>query len=53
MQILSLENILLLNNSSKGIYRIFLYTENGNPTDIHRLMGVDQGLLKFNKTFLK
>ena len=41
MQILSLENILKLNNSSTGIYRIFLYKENGKPIDIHRLIGVD------------
>ena len=47
MQILSLENVLKLNNSSKGIYRIFLCTEAGNPIDIQRLIGVDHGGLMY------
>jgi hypothetical protein len=47
MQNLSLENILLLNNSSKGTYRIFLCTEDGNPIDIHRLIGVDHSGLMY------
>lgn len=41
MQILSIENILLLNNSSIGIYRIFLCTMDGNPIAIQRLIEFD------------
>ena len=47
MQILSLDNFLVLNNSSKGIYRNFLVTEGGNSVDIHRLIGVDQSGLTY------
>jgi hypothetical protein len=51
MQILSLENILLLNNSSKGIYRIFLFSDKGNPIDILSSIGVDSRFPNYKKTF--
>jgi hypothetical protein len=53
MQILTIENILKLNISSTGIYRIFVCTEDGNPVEIHRLIGVDSRFPNYKKTFLK
>ncbi len=41
MKILSIENILLLDNSSIGIYRIFLCTMDGDPIGIQRLIEFD------------
>ena len=47
MHTLSLQNILQLSNSSKGVYRIFLFKENGKPIDIQRILGVDYSGLMY------
>ena len=47
MQILSLENISLLDNSAKGVYRIFLCNMDGNPLEIQRLIGIDYSGLMY------
>jgi len=47
MQILSIENILLLDDYSIGIYTIFLCTMDGDPIGIQRLVEIDHSGLMY------
>jgi hypothetical protein len=47
MQILSIENILLLDDSSIGTYTIFLCTMDGDPIGIQRLVDIDHSGLMY------